>query len=179
MAEGQTPHTFHRPKSQEDSVNITKNAVASFEYTLTDDDGTVIDTSEDGTPLAYIHGIGNLIPGLEKELEGKTEGDELDVHIAPADGYGERDDEMVQSVAKDQMPEGVEIEVGMQLQAESEEGVHVLTVVALDDDEVQLDANHPLAGVPLNFKVKIVEVRDATAEELEHGHVHGEGGHDH
>lgn len=160
-------------------MKISKNAVASIEYTLTDDGGTVIDTSEGGEPLAYIHGIGNLIPGLEKELEGKGAGDAVKVHIAPEDGYGERDDQMVQSVSRDQMPQGVEIEVGMQLQAESEGGMHVVTVIAVEDDQVQLDANHPLAGVPLNFDVKIVEVRDATAEELEHGHVHGEGGHQH
>lgn len=160
-------------------MKISKNSVASIEYTLTDDGGTVIDTSEGGAPLAYIHGIGNLIPGLEKELEGKTAGDELKVHIAPEDGYGERNDQMVQAVSRSEMPEGVEIEVGMQLQAESDQGMHVVTVIGVDDDKIQLDANHPLAGVPLNFDVKVVEVRDATAEELEHGHVHGEGGHEH
>ena len=160
------------------AVKISKNAVASIEYTLTDDGGTVIDTSDGGTPLAYIHGIGNLIPGLEKELEGKAAGDELKVHLAPTDGYGERDDGMVQSVSRDQMPEGVDIEVGMQLQAESDQGMHVVTVISVQDDEIQLDANHPLAGVPLNFDVKVVEVRDATAEELEHGHVHGADGHE-
>jgi FKBP-type peptidyl-prolyl cis-trans isomerase SlyD len=170
------PDTLQEPR--EPSVKIAKNAVTSIEYTLTDDDGSVIDTSEGGTPLAYIHGIGNLIPGLEKELEGKGVGDELKVHITPTDGYGERDDDMVQSVPRDQMPQDVDIEIGMQLQAESDQGMHVVTVVAVEGDEIQLDANHPLAGVALNFDVKVVEVRDATAEELEHGHVHGADGHE-
>ena len=93
--------------------------------------------------------------------------------------YGERDDNMIQTVTRDQMPEGAEIEVGMQLQAESESGVHVVTVVGVEENEIRLDANHPLAGVALNFEVKVVEVRDATADELKHGHVHGAGGHQH
>ena len=159
-------------------MKIVHQAVASFEYTLTNDEGQVLDTSEGGAPLSYIHGIGNLIPGLEKELEGKGAGDELSVRIPAAEAYGERDEDMVQAVSRDQMPEGVEIEVGMQLQAESDQGMHVVTVVGVDDEQIQLDANHPLAGVPLNFDVKVVEVRDATAEELEHGHVHGADGHE-
>ena len=160
-------------------MKITKNAVASLEYTLTDDGGEVLDTSQGRGPLEYIHGAGNLIPGLEKELEGKGAGDELDVRIEAAEAYGERDEGMVHSVARDQMPPDVEIEVGMQLQAESDAGMHVVTVVGVEESEVQLDANHPLAGVPLNFQVKVIEVRDATAEELEHGHVHGPDGHEH
>ncbi|MHC5210469.1 MAG: FKBP-type peptidyl-prolyl cis-trans isomerase [Planctomycetota bacterium] len=160
-------------------MKIAKNAVAALEYTLKDDAGEVLDTSQGRDPLAYIHGIGNLIPGLEKELEGKGAGDELAVRIAAADAYGERDDNMIQTVTRDQMPEGAEIEVGMQLQAESESGVHVVTVVGVEENEIRLDANHPLAGVALNFEVKVVEVRDATADELKHGHVHGAGGHQH
>ncbi|RKY18797.1 MAG: peptidylprolyl isomerase [Planctomycetota bacterium] len=160
-------------------MNIAKNAVALIDYTLTNDAGEVLDTSEGGDPLAYIHGTESLIPGLETQLDGKAAGDELKVHIAPADAYGERDDEAIHSVSRDDMPEGAEIVVGMQLEAESEDGVHLVTVIGVDGDDIHIDANHPLAGVALNFEVKVIEVRDATTEELEHGHVHGEGGHEH
>lgn len=160
-------------------MKIANNLVASIEYTLTDDAGEVLDTSQGRGPLAYLHGNGNLIPGLEKELEGKAAGDRLSVRIPPAQAYGERDDKMVQTVSRQQMPPGVEIEVGMQLQAEGGGGVHVVTVVGVEGDQIRLDGNHPLAGVPLNFKVEVLAVRDATPEELEHGHVHGAGGHQH
>jgi FKBP-type peptidyl-prolyl cis-trans isomerase SlyD len=160
-------------------VKITKHAVAALEYTLTDDDGELLDSSRGRGPLAYIHGIGNLIPGLEQELEGKTAGDALSVRIAAADAYGERDESMVHTVPRDQLPQGAPIKVGMQLQAEGEGGTHVVRVVGVEADSVKLDANHPLAGVPLNFDVKVVEVRGATPDELRHGHVHGPGGHAH
>jgi FKBP-type peptidyl-prolyl cis-trans isomerase SlyD len=160
-------------------VKIAKNCVASLEYTLTNDGGEVLDSSSGQEPLVYIHGNDNLIPGLEKELEGKAAGDELKVHIAPTDAYGERDDGMLLTVARADMPSGMDVEPGMQLQAETEDGVHIVSVLAVEGDEIRLDANHPLAGVPLNFEVKVLEVRDATAEELEHGHVHGAGGHQH
>jgi FKBP-type peptidyl-prolyl cis-trans isomerase SlyD len=159
-------------------VKITKNTVASFEYTLKNDGGEVLDSSEGGAPLAYIHGNGNLVPGLEKELEGKAVGDEFSVHVAAAEAYGERDDAMIQTVSREQLPTEVDIEVGLQLQAESEGHRHVLTVVGVEGDEIRLDGNHPLAGVPLNFKVKVVDVRDATDEEIEHGHAHGPDGHE-
>lgn len=160
-------------------MKIAKNAVAALEYTLKNDGGEVLDTSDGRGPLNYLHGAENLIPGLEAELEGKGAGDELSVRIAPTDAYGERDEEMLQTVSRDVMPDDAEIEVGMQLQAESEGGVHIVTVIGVEGDDIHLDGNHPLAGVALNFDVKVVEVREATAEELEHGHVHGEGGHEH
>lgn len=160
-------------------MNIAENAVALLEYTLKDDGGDVLDTSEGGAPLAYLHGHGNLIPGLERELEGKAAGDNFSVRIAASDAYGERNDELIHTVPRADLPQDVEIEMGMQLQAESQHGVHIVTVVGLGETEVELDANHPLAGVALNFDVKVVEVRAASAEELEHGHVHGPGGHDH
>jgi len=160
-------------------MQIAKNTVARFEYTLTDDKGTVIDTSEGQEPLAYVHGKGNIIPGLEEEMEGKTAGDAFKVSIPAAKGYGERDENMVHDIPRTELPPDVQVEVGMQFQAESEHGTHLLTVVGVAEDTVKMDANHPLAGVTLNFDVKIVEVREATAEELQHGHVHGPGGHDH
>ncbi len=161
-------------------MHITKHAVASLEYTLKDDEGAVIDSSSGGPPLAYVHGVGALVPGLEEELEGKTKDDELSVIVPPVKGYGERDERMVQTVERDQLPKDVEVEVGMRLQAQSDAGVHILTVTEIAGSEVKLDANHPLAGMNLNFDVKVVDVRAATAEEIEHGHVHGpDGGHHH
>lgn len=161
-------------------MQIARHTVASIDYTLTDDDGNVIDSSKGGPPLAYVHGLGALIPGLESQLEGKTAGDALKVRIEPKDGYGERDEEQVARVPRSQMPSGAELEVGMQLEARGPQGRQVVTIVQLDDEAVWLDANHPLAGVHLNFEVTVVEVREATAEEIEHGHVHGPGGaHDH
>ncbi|MFT5153501.1 MAG: FKBP-type peptidyl-prolyl cis-trans isomerase SlyD [Planctomycetota bacterium] len=160
-------------------MQIDKNTVALIEYKLTDDQGEVIDSSDGGDPLAYLHGAGNLIPGLEAELQGKGGGDAFKVRIAPEDGYGERKEEMVQEVPRTQFPDDVEIEAGMQFQAPGPDGAAVVTVVGVEGDKVKLDANHPLAGIALNFDVKIVEVRTASAEELEHGHVHGPGGHQH
>ena len=128
----------------------------------------------------YLHGSGNIIPGLEAELEGKTAGKSIEVRVEPADGYGEKRDEMVQTIPREHMPDGVELEVGMQLQAQTPEGeAQLVTIVGLTNTDVTLDGNHPLAGVALNFAVEVVEVRQATEEELSHGHVHGPGGHEH
>jgi FKBP-type peptidyl-prolyl cis-trans isomerase SlyD len=160
-------------------MQITKNVVALIHYTLKDDNGEVIDKSQEGTPMPYLHGHGNLIPGLEGELEGKKLGDKLSARIEPKDAYGVRNDEMIQDVPRAQLPEDVDIQPGMQFQAQGEGGVNVVTVVGVEDGQVRLDGNHPLAGVTLNFEVEIAEVREASAEELQHGHVHGAGGHQH
>lgn len=160
-------------------MQIAKDKVVSIEYTLKDDTGTLLDTSEGRDPLAYIHGAGNIIPGLEGALEGKQAGDSLSVRIDAKDAYGERNDQLQQVVPRE-LFKGVDtLEPGMQFQAQTEAGVQVVTVKAVEGENVTVDANHPLAGVPLNFDVNVVEVRDATAEELEHGHVHGPGGHQH
>ena len=160
-------------------MQIAKNKVAAIEYTLTDDQGTVLDTSEGREPLAYIQGIGNLVPGLEAALEGKAAGDELAVSIAPDDGYGQRDDRLEQVVKREVFGDVSDLNEGMQFEAESEVGTRVYTITKIEEDDITVDGNHPLAGLNLHFDVKIVEVRDATAEELEHGHVHGPGGHHH
>ena len=160
-------------------MQISKQTIASIEYTLTNDAGEVVDTSKGGAPLAYLHGVGGMIPGLEEELEGKSSGDSLQVIVAPEKAYGPRDEKMVQDVSRDQLPAEVEIEVGMQFQAQTDHGPHVVTVMKVDGENVTLDANHPLAGTTLHFDVRVVEVRAATEEELTHGHVHGEGGHHH
>ena len=160
-------------------MQISKNAVATLEYTLTNDSGQVLDSSKGQEPLVYVHGSGMLIPGLEAELEGKTKGDSFRTEIAPENGYGVRDEALVQAVSRAQLPADLEIQVGVQLQAQSEEGTHVVTVTAVEGDQVKLDANHPLAGVTLHFDIEVMDVREATKEELEHGHVHGPGGHEH
>ena len=160
-------------------MQIAQNSVVAIAYTLTDVNGTVIDTSAGGEPLVYLHGAHNIIPGLENALAGKAIGDKLQVTIAPADGYGEYDAQMVQSVPR-QMFAGVDnIEVGMQFQAQTDHGIQVVTIAAVEGDEVTVDGNHPLAGVQLNFDVEVMSIRAATEEELAHGHVHGPDGHHH
>jgi FKBP-type peptidyl-prolyl cis-trans isomerase SlyD len=161
-------------------MQIIKNAVATIHYTLKNDEGEILDTSEGRDPMPYLHGAGNIIPGLESELEGKAAGESISVRVEPADGYGEKNDAMVQTIPREHMPDGVELEVGMQLQAQTPEGqAQVVTIIALTNTDVTLDGNHPLAGVALNFAVEVVEVRAASEEELSHGHVHGAGGHEH
>jgi FKBP-type peptidyl-prolyl cis-trans isomerase SlyD len=148
-------------------------------YTLKDDAGDVLDTSDGAEPLAYIQGHGNLVVGLEKALEGKRDGDTVAVAVAPAEGYGTHDTAMIQRVPRRSLQGAGEIKKGMQFQARTEQGVRMFTVTAVVGDMVTLDGNHPLADKTLHFDVKIVGVRAATAEELEHGHVHGTGGHHH
>lgn len=151
---------------------VEKDRVVSIDYTLRDNSGNLIDSSEGSDPLEYLHGNGNIIPGLEKALAGKKAGDKLTCSIAAADAYGERDDSLIFKVNKSEF-EGADIEVGMQFEAHGEEGAQIVTVMGIEGEEVTIDANHPLAGETLNFDVKIVDVREATSEELEHGHVHG------
>ncbi len=160
-------------------MRIAKDTVVSFNYTLTDDTNTVIDSSVGGEPLSYIHGAGNIIPGLESALTGKTVGDRMKVTVAPKEAYGERDDSLSQVIPRDRFESSQEIEVGMQFQTPTSDGISVVTVTNVDGESVTIDANHPLAGVTLHFDVEIVEVRAPTSEELDHGHVHGPGGHHH
>lgn len=154
-------------------MQIARHTVASIDYTLTDDEGQVLDTSEGREPLTYLHGEGNLIPGLETALEGQNPGDSLSVTIEPAEAYGEHDERLIQQVPMAAF-EGVEsVEPGMRFQATDEQGQgRVVTVTGIEGDEVTVDANHPLAGQSLNFEVSVVEVREATSEEIDHGHVH-------
>jgi FKBP-type peptidyl-prolyl cis-trans isomerase SlyD len=160
-------------------VEIAADRVVLIHYTLKGDDGAVIDTSSGGDPLAYIQGHGNLVSGLEKALEGRQDGDKLSVSVAPADGYGKRDAALIQRVPKRSMQGAGDIKKGMQFQARTDDGMRVFTVTAVVGDMVTLDGNHPLADRTLHFDVQVVSVREATTEELEHGHVHGAGGHHH
>jgi FKBP-type peptidyl-prolyl cis-trans isomerase SlyD len=159
-------------------MRIAKHTVVSIDYTLTDAQGTVLDSSEGREPLAYIHGTGSIVVGLEEALEGKEKGANLKVSIPPAKGYGERDASLTQNVPR-AMFDMEMIEPGMRFHAQAEHGTHVVTVTAVDSESVTVDANHPLAGQTLNFEVDVVEVRAATQQELSHGHVHGAHGHDH
>jgi FKBP-type peptidyl-prolyl cis-trans isomerase SlyD len=158
-------------------LSIKKDSVVSFNYTLKDDAGTVIDSSDDGHPLAYLQGHGNIVPGLERELEGKSTGDKLSVKVSAADGYGERNKDLIQKVPRRALKGIAKITVGMRLHAQTPQGPQAVTVTNVTGDMVTLDGNHPLAGQNLHFDIEIVEVRDATEEELAHGHVHGPGGH--
>ncbi len=159
---------------------VDADKVVLIHYTLTDDSGEVLDTSSGREPLAYLHGKGNIIPGLESALMGKKAGEKLNVQVEPAEGYGERDEQLVQDVPRQAFENVGEVNPGMQFQAQTPQGqTRVVTVTQVADDVVTVDANHPLAGARLTFDVEIAEVRDATAEELAHGHVHGPGGHDH
>jgi FKBP-type peptidyl-prolyl cis-trans isomerase SlyD len=160
-------------------VEIAADRVVTIHYTLKNDKGAVIDTSSGGEPLAYIQGHGNLVTGLEKALEGKQEGTELAVVVAPVDGYGVHDAALIQRVPKRSLQGSGEIKKGMQFQARTADGMRLFTVTAIVGDMVTLDGNHPLADQTLHFDVQIVGVRAATDEELEHGHVHGAGGHHH
>ncbi|MBZ9752614.1 peptidylprolyl isomerase [Deinococcus sp. HMF7604] len=158
-------------------MNITQDKVVELEYTLTVD-GEVIDQSEGGEPLVYLHGHSNIIPGLERALEGKGAGDALQVTVAPEDGYGERDEDSVEDLSREDFED--DVEVGATYYAQSEDGsVIPFTVLAVDGETVQVDFNPPLAGMTLNFDVKVLSVRDATTEELDHGHAHAEGDHHH
>jgi FKBP-type peptidyl-prolyl cis-trans isomerase SlyD len=160
-------------------MTIAKDKVVSIDYTLTGQGGQVIDTSQGRGPLLYLHGAGNIIPGLESELEGKAQGDKLNVVVPPEKGYGAKDPRLVQKVPRTAFAGVQEINKGMQFQAQTQAGPTVISVVEVQGDEITIDANHPLAGETLNFDVTIVGIRDATSEELTHGHVHGEGGHQH
>lgn len=160
-------------------MTVAKDKVVSIDYTLFDPKGEELDSSKGSGPLAYLHGADNIISGLEKALEGKTEGDKLRVTVAAAEAYGERDSALIVTVPKDRFEEDADIQVGMQFQAESEDGVRIVTVTSIGDDGVTIDANHPLAGVDLTFDVEVISVRDANPEELSHGHPHDGHSHHH
>jgi len=160
-------------------MSIALNSVVGIHYTLTGADGKTIDTSDGREPLQYLHGAGNIVPGLEKELAGKKVGDKMEVTVSAEEGYGARREEMVQEIPKSAFKADGEIEVGMRFQAQTPNGAMVFEVTKIDGDTVTADGNHPLADQELNFAIEIISIREATKEELEHGHVHGPGGHHH
>ncbi len=161
-----------------DSI-IEAGKVVFFHYTLTNDAGETIDSSRGGNPLPYLHGAGNIVPGLEKQLTGKAVGDKLQAAVAPEEGYGVRHGHPM-PVPRDQFPQDVDIQPGMQFFAQDPDGNQFpLWIAEVTDETVTVDPNHPLAGENLNFDVEIVSIRDASDEEKEHGHPHLPGMHHH
>jgi FKBP-type peptidyl-prolyl cis-trans isomerase SlyD len=158
------------------SMNVAKNRVVSIAYTLTDDNNRVIDSSSPSESFEYLHGFGNIIPGLEQALENKAQGDQFSVTIPAAEAYGERDDRMVLDVPLDRFQGVDSVRPGMQFHAETSAGFQLVTVTKVADQTVTIDGNHPLAGLDLTFDVTVNGIREANAEELAHGHVHS---HDH
>jgi FKBP-type peptidyl-prolyl cis-trans isomerase SlyD len=158
-------------------VTIAAQKAVSIEYTLTSDGGEVIDSSVGHDPLVYLHGAGNIVPGLEKALDGKAVGETIEVTVPPDEGYGMRDERLVRNMPLRKLPEG-KAHVGQRLRADSPQGMRIVTVIALKGDYATVDGNHPLASQTLHFKVKVVAIRDATEQELQHGHAHAHG-HDH
>ena len=158
---------------------ITANKVVSLSYTLRDDDGEVIDQSEDGSPLLYLHGAQNIVPGLEEQLEDVAEGESVKATVSPEKGYGPRIGE-AQEVRRNLFPADAELVAGMQVVAHDDEGRQIpFFITGITEDTITVDPNHPLAGETLHFEVTVDSLRDATEEEIAHGHPHGPGGHHH
>ncbi len=154
-------------------MNIGEKCVVAFHYKLTNSDGEQLDSSEGQDPLKYLHGASNIVPGLENELEGKKAGDTLNVEVQPDEGYGQVNPQLVQKVPHSAFEGASEIKAGMQFQAQGPDGqAQLITVIEVSGDEVTVDGNHPLAGQVLHFDVTIENVREASKEELEHGHAH-------
>ncbi|MBK6559761.1 MAG: peptidylprolyl isomerase [Comamonadaceae bacterium] len=156
-------------------MKISANTVVTLDYEVKDPQHEMVDPGE--RPLVYLHGSSGIFPKLEAALDGKTVGDSVQVQLEPEDAFGEYDDELVTSELLQNLPEGVL--VGMQLEGTGEHGTHIMSVTEIEDGRAVLDGNHPLAGVTLVFSCTVSEVRAATAEELAHGHAHGDGGHQH
>lgn len=160
-------------------MQINKQKVVTIDYVLTNTEGEVIDRSSNGE-FSYLHGAGNIIPGLEVALENKQTGDEVTVTVEPEQAYGVRNDALQQVVSRSMFEEGADIQAGQQFHAETPNGEPlIVTVIEVNGDDVTLDGNHPLASETLNFSVQIIDVRDATEDEISHGHAHGSGGHQH
>ncbi len=158
-------------------MKIDKHKVVSIEYTLKGPDGEIVDRSDDGEPLDYLHGAGNIVPGLEQALQGKAAGEAFHIDVPPEMGYGPRVEELRLVLPRDRFQTAGELATGMRFRASTPDGSQVFTIVGIAGDDVTIDANHPLAGETLHFDVKVVDVRDARQEEIEHGHVHGPDGH--
>ena len=157
-------------------MKISENKVVVLHYAVSDSEDTLIDSSYDHSPLSIIQGSGYLIPGLEDALIDHVVGDKFEVEVSAENAYGDRHDEFVQTVPKSMFESVEDLAVGSQLRATTDDGEQTVIVIDVTDDEITVDGNHPLAGIDLKFEVDILEVRDATEDELQHGHVHGEGG---
>lgn len=156
-------------------MQITDKLAISIHYILTNAVGEQLDSSRDEDPMVYLHGFGQIVPGLENALTGKVVGDKFNVTVASADAYGDRREDMLQVVSKSMFKDMGEVEVGMQFHADASQGVSVVTVSKVEGDDVTIDGNHPLAGKDLTFDVEVMDIRPATEDELKHKHIHGEG----
>ena len=150
-------------------MQIATNRVATYEFKVTDEKGELLDSSEESGPYPYLHGNGHLIPGLESEMEGKFPGESLFITVSPAQGYGDRNESLVQRIPRDRFAGIDSLHEGMMVEAHDENESRIMTVIQIDDEWVTIDGNHPLAGLTLNFEITIVNVREATPEELEQG----------
>ena len=160
-------------------MNIEDKKVVSFHYTLRDEHGEQLESSREGDPMTYLHGAGNIIPGLEKALAGKVAGDHFEASVEPAEAYGERDENGVQRIPAKHFKQAGRLEPGRMVVLQTRQGPRQVRVVKVGRFNVDIDTNHPMAGLSLTFDVEVTDVRDATAEEVTHGHVHGPGGVDH
>jgi FKBP-type peptidyl-prolyl cis-trans isomerase SlyD len=160
-------------------MQIEKNKVVQFTYKLSDEAGQLLEASEDGQPVAYLHGHNNMLPGLENKLEGRSAGENFEIILAPADAYGERREDSEQRVPVKHLQGAKKWKPGMIATVQTDQGARQVTVVKLGKFMVTVDTNHPFAGKTLNFDINILDVRDATDEEVAHGHAHGVGGHQH
>ena len=164
-------------------MQIADNAVASLRYKLTDSQGEILDEATQAEPFVYLHGANNIIPGLENALLGKQTNDQLEVTIPPTDAYGEHDERLTQEVSKEMFSDVDEAQLipGAQFHAQTNAGQEIITIASVQEETVTIDGNHPLAGETLHFDVTVLDVRAATAEELNHGHAHAQGdcGHEH
>ena len=159
---------------------IKQHSVVTIHYELKNSEGDVLDSSKGQDPLVYLHGAGNIIVGLEEQLIGKKVGDVVEAIVSPEKGYGLPVDALIQTVPREAFGDEIEkVEVGMRFQAETEQGPVPVVVTAMDEKTVTVDGNHPLAGQELHFTVSVSEIREASKEEIDHGHVHGPGGHQH
>ena len=160
-------------------MNITSNTVVQMHYKLTNQDGMLLDSSEGREPLTYMHGKQMLIPGLENQLEGKAIGEKFTANVVAAEAYGDKSPEMIHVVPKENFSGDGELAAGLQIQIDTNQGTQMAIFTKVEGEDVTIDMNHPLAGMDLSFDVEIVDVREASKEEIEHGHVHGPGGHHH
>lgn len=160
-------------------MKVAKDKVVSLDFTLWDDAGEVIDSSEGSEPLEYLHGHLNLVPGLEKALDGKVVGDGFKITVPAAEAFGDRDESLVEVLPRSDFPDDLELVPGMQFEAEGDDGSTIVTITSVEGDSITVDGNPEFAGMDLTYEVKVIDIRDATEEEIEHGHVHGDGcGHD-
>ena len=160
-------------------MKIENNSVVRFHYTVAEAGATEVENSRAGDPIAILIGHRNIIPGVEKALLGREAGESFEVAVAPEEGYGVRNDNAMQRLPKKVFPKGVDLQPGVQVVLRTNQGPRMVTVVKVGMTVVDVDLNHPLAGKTLNFAIEVVDVREANAEEIAHGHVHGDGGHAH